>query len=462
MSYFDLSTDSDDTIVALATGLGNAALAIIRLSGNEAFDIISQFLPVDRNLSFESHRLYYTPLIQDDTVLDEVVLSIFKGPNSFTGEDVVEINCHASEYVVHLLIRHFIRAGARLAKRGEFTLRAYLNQKMDLSQAEAVADLISSKTSSQHDLALKQMRGGYSQRMRELRQELMNFASLLELELDFGEEDVSFADRKELLVRTSRILHELEKLIHSFSQGQVIKNGVPVAIIGRPNAGKSSLLNVLLEDDRAIVSEWEGTTRDTIEESLIIEDLEFRLIDTAGIRDTQDRIERLGVERSLEKIESAALLIYLYDIQTLSESELEYDLQKLISNKNAMLLVVGNKIDLVKPHPTCPKCISSEQWLSVSATSQMHIDKLKNRMVSLFKPHEEAYQHTVSHARHHEALLKAKNALSDVKMGLESEMTSDLIAMNLRYGIHSIGSILGELSNEELLGNIFSNFCIGK
>ncbi len=455
----------NDTITALATPPGVGAIAVIRLSGKEAINIVNARFPT-KNLTAQASHTVHLGTIRDEEnrVLDEVLVTIFKAPTSYTRENVVEVSCHGSNYIVQSLLRLFIRNGARSAQPGEFTMRAFLNGQMDLSQAEAVADLIASDSESAHGLAMSQMRGGFSNEIKDLRQQLIDFASLIELELDFGEEDVEFADRDDLKQLIFKIQRILTNLIDSFQLGNVLKNGVNTVIAGRPNAGKSTLLNALLNEERAIVSSIAGTTRDTIEEVLNIDGISFRLIDTAGIRDAQDTIEAVGVEKTFEKIKSSSILVYVYDAAAMSAAEVRADIEKLQTDK-IPLLVIANKSDLVKEIPEiAPEEEQAETTLlRISAADKTNIDTVKTALHNLvLTGNLNLDQTVVTNARHYEALRQADAALNQVLFGMDSGVTSDFIAMDIRQALHYLGSITGEISTDDLLGNIFGRFCIGK
>ena len=475
-----------DTIVALATPPGVGAIGVIRLSGDDAIAIVQKvFGGKDLTLQ-KSHTLHFGTIVNDNgKILDEVLVSVFKAPHSYTGENTTEVSCHGSPYILRQILELFIQKGARLAQAGEFTLRAFLNGKMDLSQAEAVADLIASSSESAHGVAMRQMRGGFSHEIKKLREELINFASLIELELDFAEEDVEFANRDELKKLLVKIQGLIRALINSFRLGNVIKNGVPTVIAGRPNAGKSTLLNALLNEERAIVSHIAGTTRDTIEEVLNINGVEFRLIDTAGIRRAQDQIEAIGVEKTMEKVRQAALLVYVFDVVETKIDEVLSDLAKL-QRDDMQLLVVCNKMDNLpsyKPEwlfnpsdPAIPDFFFAHKrpshpspllpypsLITLSAKNGMNIPYLKEKLYDLAISEKVNLESPiVTNARHYEALQKASESLDDVLRGLDEGVTSDFVAMDIRRALAFLGEILGEVSTEDLLGNIFSKFCIGK
>jgi tRNA modification GTPase len=452
-----------DNIVALATPSGTGAIAVIRVSGPDAVTLVDKLFKSIKGkklLEQKSHTIHLGNIVDGDKILDEALVSIFKGPHSYTGENVVEISCHGSPFIQQQIIQLLLRNGCRSASAGEFTLRAFLNGKMDLSQAEAVADLIASDSEAAHDIAMQQMRGGFSNEIQELRQELLNFASLIELELDFSQEDVEFADRTQFNELLTKISDVLKKLIDSFALGNVIKNGIPVAIVGQPNVGKSTLLNVLLNEERAIVSEIAGTTRDTVEDHISIKGIGFRFIDTAGIRETVDVVEKIGIERTFEKIEKARLIIYLFDGMDFEKTELE-QIQKRYPNKQ--LLPICNKMDLLNLNQK--EKISSEipNVLFLSAKLKEGISELESRLLSLVDSGALSGDTTiVTNSRHYDALLKALEEIQKVKEGLDMELSSDLMAIDIRQALYHLGEITGSVTTDDLLGNIFSNFCIGK
>ncbi|MEO0570778.1 MAG: tRNA uridine-5-carboxymethylaminomethyl(34) synthesis GTPase MnmE [Bacteroidota bacterium] len=453
----------EDTIIALATAAGIGAIAVIRLSGPDAIEIVSsKFKPVgNKKLSSQkSHTVHLGHIVENENVLDKVLVSVFKTPNSYTGENVAEISCHGSPYIQQQMIQLFLRNGCRMASPGEFTLRAFLNNKMDLSQAEAVADLISSDSKASHEIAIKQMRGGFSNEIQELRTELLNFASLIELELDFSQEDVEFADRNQFGQLLSKITNVLQRLIDSFALGNVIKNGIPVAIVGKPNVGKSTLLNALLNEERAIVSEVAGTTRDTIEDQISIEGINFRFIDTAGIRETKDRIEKIGIERSFEKIEKAALVLYLVDAKAFSREDIDAVKEK---HPNTKILVVVNKIDDISEAEVETLKAENSNVIPISAKNGLGIDTLKNTLLEIINAGNLSRDDTIiTNNRHYDSLLKALEAIQKVKEAMQGELASDLMAIDIREALFHLGEITGSVTTDDLLGNIFSNFCIGK
>jgi tRNA modification GTPase len=463
----------NDSIVALATPSGAGAIAVIRISGNEAITIGNSVFKSIKNkdlLKQKTHTLHLGHIVDDAKTLDEVLVSIFKGPNSYTGENTIEISCHGSTYIQQQIIQLLLRKGCRMADPGEFTLRAFLNGKLDLSQAEAVADLISSDNEASHQIAMQQMRGGFSNEIAKLREELLNFASLIELELDFAEEDVEFADRTQFHELLNRIEFVLKRLIDSFAVGNVIKNGIPVAIVGEPNVGKSTLLNALLNEERAIVSEVAGTTRDTIEDELVIGGIGFRFIDTAGIRETKDVVESIGIKKTFEKIEQAQLVIYLMDSLKfqVSGSESIIEIEK-IKNKYPLkqILIVANKIDQLKQDKL--QILQQElqplnlKQLFLSAKENIGVEELKDQLLSFVNTGALRNNETiVTNTRHYDSLLKALDEIQKVKYGLETELSSDLMAIDIKEALYHFGTITGQVTNDELLGNIFANFCIGK
>lgn len=456
-----------DTIVALATPSGIGAIGVIRLSGPDAIRIANSVFHGKDLEQQASHTVHFGTIHNDEgRILDEVLATVFVAPRSYTGENVVEVSCHGSDYIIQELMQLFIQKGARTANPGEYTLRAFLNGQMDLSQAEAVGDLIASSSKSSHAIAMQQMRGGFSDEIKKLRQELIDFASLIELELDFSEEDVEFADRSKLEALVQQIQRIIKALLDSFQLGNVLKNGVSTVIAGRPNAGKSTLLNALLNEERAIVSEIAGTTRDTIEEVLNIQGVQFRIIDTAGIRDATDTIEAIGVEKTMQKVQSSALLVYVFDVVDTQPEEVRADLEKLV-HENIHVLVVANKMDLnpytKKEHYFPENSTADYHWVPVSALNKMNIDYLKESLHDAVLSKKINLESTiVANARHYEALQKAYEDLDRVLQGLSSGITADFVAMDIRAALHHLGEITGEISTDDLLGNIFGRFCIGK
>jgi tRNA modification GTPase len=450
------------TIVATATAPGAGAIAIVRLSGNDAFTIADQLFQSihGKILSKQStHTIHLGHIIDGDHTLDEVLISLFRGPNSYTGEDVIEISCHGSSYIQQQLIQLILKKGAEMAEPGEFTLRAFLNGKMDLTQAEAVADLIASEGEAAHRMAMQQLRGGISNRLEELREKLVHFASLIELELDFSEEVVDFADRSSLEELLSDVQHTLKTLIDSFRVGNAMKNGVPVAIAGKPNAGKSSLLNALVQEEKAIVSEIAGTTRDSIEDTVILEGVQFRFIDTAGLRETKDTTEAIGVKRAIDKIAEAELLLYVVDPSSMATKDVIEEVKKL-QHKNPLVLV--NKADNHDQKGLQNFCDSLGEIdaVVISAQTGKGLDKLTQHLVR-FVSHT-SYDTVVSSNRHYGELQQALGAILAVREGLTGGLSGDLLAVDLRSALHHLGTLTGAISTDELLGNIFESFCIGK
>jgi tRNA modification GTPase len=454
---------NDQTIVALATPNGTGAIGIIRLSGPDAITIANSVFKGKDLTKQASHTIHFGSIMDGDLALDEVLVSLFVGPRSYTRENVVEISCHGSAYIIESIIKLLIKKGARSAKAGEFTLRAFLNGQLDLSQAEAVADLIASNSKASQQVALNQLRGGFSNQLQALRDQLVQFASLIELELDFAEEDVEFANRDQLKKLINEINRVIGNLIRSFELGNAIKQGVNTVIAGRPNAGKSTLLNALLNEERAIVSHIPGTTRDTIEEVLNIQGVNFRLIDTAGIREATDAIEQIGVQRTMEKISQSALLIYLFDAAQITIDELNQDLESL-QKPGINMLVVANKSDLPEQSSKLSDFRASglSDFLSISAKEKLHIDELKNKIyTSAIKNQLTGDETLVTNVRHLEALQKTEEALIMVLNGMDN-VTSDFLSMDIKQALHYLGEITGAVTTDDLLENIFSKFCIGK
>lgn len=452
----------DDTIVALATPPGIGAIGVIRLSGAKSFSIANALFPSKDLEKQSSHSLHVGMLKTKDRILDEAVISLFKNPKSYTGEDVIEISCHGSPYVQQQVIDACINLGARLAKPGEFTQRAFLNGKLDLAQAEAVADLIASNTAASQKAALHTIRGGFSENLKDLRERLIRFSALIELELDFSQEDVEFADRKQFYALIEEMQTATAGLTSSFQLGNVIKNGVSVAIIGKPNAGKSTLLNALLNENRAIVSDIPGTTRDTIEEVINIDGILFRLIDTAGIRQhSGDSIESAGIERSLEKMKQADLVLYLFDVND-SSAETE-KLQLEIEKHELNYLLVGNKIDEAHDKELQSLSGDGKKTVFISAKQNLHTETLKERMVDTVLQGQTNTESTiVTNARHYHALKEVEKSLAEIKVGLNNNLPGDLLSLDIRRCLHYLGEITGEITNDDQLDYIFSKFCIGK
>jgi len=449
----------------LATPPGIGAIAVIRLSGTHAVEIANNCFFGKDLTKVDSHTLHFGTLRDGDKIIDEVLLSVFKDGKSFTGENAVEISTHGSPYIQQQVIQLLVKNGAKLAGPGEFTLRAFLNGKIDLSQAEAVADLIASNSESSHQLAMQQMRGGFSNEIQKLRNELIHFASLIELELDFSEEDVEFADRKDLKELVIKLQTALHRLISSFNYGNVIKTGVPVAIVGEPNVGKSTLLNALLNEEKAIVSSIAGTTRDAIEDEIVIKGINFRFIDTAGIRTTSDEIETIGIKKSFEKIGEASVVLLLVDAE-IEQSALQEIYQSIIEkmvHSNKRLVVVANKVDKTNIEQIKEKFIGIEHVVYLSAKEKTNLDSLKDKLFDFVNAGALANNDVVvTNARHYEALTKANEALLKVLEGLDSNITGDFLAMDIRQSLHHLGEITGEITTDDLLDNIFTRFCIGK
>jgi tRNA modification GTPase len=449
-----------DTIVALATAQGISAIAVIRLSGDDCIDLVQRVFKGKDLRKQPSHTLHFGTIMDGDRMLDEVLIALFKAPNSFTKENSIEISCHGSPLIVKEIIKVLMRKGARLAEPGEFTKRAFMHGRFDLAQAEAVADLIHAENDNARQAALNQMRGGFSNEIKRLREELIHFASLIELELDFGEEDVEFAERDDLKKLILQIQQYLASLIQSFDQGNVIKNGVPTVIAGKPNAGKSTLLNTLLNEERAIVSDIAGTTRDVIEDEMMLGGIHFRFIDTAGLRETTDVIEAIGVERTRERMKKASLIIYLFD---LSQTTLE-EIQSQINELDALqipYIKVGNKLD--RATPALLDAIKPLDFVLISAAQQDNIDMLKEKILSYFDVRTvKTGDVVVTNLRHYQHLLQTHEALERVLQGLLTGITGDFLAMDIRQALHYLGEITGTISTDDLLDNIFSKFCIGK
>jgi len=476
-----LHQDLTETIIALATPPGIGAIGVIRLSGSKAISLCNQFF-YHKNLEKQaSHTIHFGTIRNEQKeIIDEVLVSVFKNPKSYTGEDVIEISSHGSQYILQQIISLFLKNGVRMANAGEFTLRAFLNGKMDLSQAEAVADLIASDSSASHEIAMKQMRGGFSREIKNLREELINFASLIELELDFGEEDVEFANRDDLRVLIIKIQDLITRLIQSFQLGNVIKNGVNTVIAGRPNAGKSTLLNALLNEERAIVSDIAGTTRDTIEEVLNIKGVQFRLVDTAGIREATDQIEAIGIQKAYDQIKKSSILVYVYDTMTMTEPEVIADLDKL-DQEGLTTIVISNKMDeLYSLHDNPQEYIKSRYFengwdkliepyrekhvfLYISSKDKTQVQQVKD---TLYKAVIDGNLNTdntiVTNARHFQALSNANKSLSEVLNGLDIGITGDFLAQDIRHALSHLGEITGEIATDDLLDKIFRDFCIGK
>lgn len=461
----------NDTIIALATPSGVGAIAVIRLSGEKSIDLVDAFfVSVTKNKSLKNqktHSIHLGHIVNHETIIDEVLVSVFKNPNSYTGENVVEISCHGSRFIQQEIIQLFLRNGCRLADAGEFTLRAFLNGKMDLSQAEAVADLIASNSAASHQMAMQQMRGGIANELKLLRAQLLDFAALIELELDFSGEDVEFADRTKFKELVAKITQVLKRLIDSFSFGNAMKNGIPVAIIGEPNVGKSTLLNALLNEEKAIVSEIAGTTRDAIEDEIVIEGVAFRFIDTAGIRDTEDIVENIGIKKAFEKAENAQLIIFLLDAEKFAVNQPKF-MAEIAQIKdrfpNKRILVIANKVDKLNAIDIKTIQVEIENLILLSAKNNIGIDALKTQLTSLVNIGALSNNETiVTNSRHFEALNNALQAIISVQIGIDLEISTDLFSIDIRECLRHLGTITGEYDvDKDILGHIFSNFCIGK
>lgn len=456
-----MHSPQNDTIAAIATGQVQAAIGVLRVSGPRAVDCVNALFPAKDLTQVASHTLHYGSLREGDRLLDEVVVGVFHAPRSFTGEEVVEISGHGAPVVLQSILEALLRAGCRAAGPGEFTQRAFLNGKMDLAQAEAVADLIAAESQASGQLALQQLRGGISRKLRGLRAELVEFSALMELELDFSEEDVEFADRSRFRELLDRIQQELRQLLSTFAQGNAIKEGVRVVIAGRPNAGKSTLLNALLEDERALVSPIPGTTRDAVEDTIRIEGIQFRFVDTAGIRQTEDTIERMGIERALAKIREADLFIYLFDVNEVTAREVQEDLAALETEKPYLL--AANQIDRAEAGRLQALEEALPEAVAIASQTGQNLDLLRQRLLEAMTLHQvRTDQPYVTNARHYTALQRALESIGEVQQNIDAALPTDLLAVDLRQAIYHIGSITGEISSDEVLGSIFSRFCIGK
>jgi tRNA modification GTPase len=457
-----------DTIVAQATANAIGAIAIIRLSGAKSWEIANKLCPEKNFSSLPSHKAIFCKLSWKNTLVDEVVITLYKGPKSYTGEDTVEISCHGSPYIVTILLQACVELGARIALPGEFTQRAFLNNKLDLSQAEAVADVIASENEAQHKIAMQQLRGGFSKELANMREQLINFAALVELELDFSEEDVEFADKTALKTLLVEIQNHLTKLAESFTYGNAIKKGIPVAIIGQPNAGKSTLLNALLNEDKAIVSAIAGTTRDVIEDILNIDGISFRFIDTAGIRNTTDEIESLGIAKTMQKAKEASIVLLLVDAnQPLNDIVAQY--QTLDKQPNQSIIIVVNKIDAIGvcngyDMEEAVATTTKNTTLGISAKDGLHIDKLKKLITDSTNINKISTQGTiVANARHYQAINATLKNISDLQQGMQAGLSGDLLSIDIRSALKNLGSITGQVEvDKDILGTIFGKFCIGK
>lgn len=452
--------DFQDTIVALSTPNGFGALAVIRLSGNQAISITNTFFSGKDLTKVPSHTLHFGTIKKEGETLDEVVASVFKGPQSFTREDVVELSCHGSPYIIEQLLQLAISKGARMAKPGEFTQRAFLNGRFDLAQAEAVADLIAAENKAAHGNAIRQMRGGFSSEIKGFRERLIHFASMIELELDFSEEDVEFASRDELKQLVQQLMVPIQGLIRSFELGNVIINGIPIVIAGKPNAGKSTLLNALLNEERAIVSNIAGTTRDIIEDVMNVDGISFRFIDTAGLRDTQDEIEAIGVSRTKEQMLKASVILYLIDLEHGNLQETKQEIENLASQRIPYLLI-GNKADAV--NKTIQDQVLAAGGILISAKNKTELEELKQQLLKVIDLEGLNAEATfVTNSRHVSVLKNTNEALERVIEGIDNQITNDFLAMDIRQSLQHLGEITGEITTDDLLDNIFSKFCIGK
>lgn len=461
--------DTTDTICALATAPGTSAIAMIRLSGPDSFSITDKiFKPAKNGFSIQTantHTIHFGTILNVEEILDEVLVYVYKKPNSYTGDDAIEISCHGSPYIQQKIIELLISKGARMANAGEFTMRAFLNGKLDLAQAEAVADLIASQSKYAHDLALNQMRGGFSEKIKNLRAELVNFASLIELELDFADEHLEFADRSRIMEILSKLKNEISALISSFSIGNVLKKGIPVAIIGKPNVGKSTLLNTILQEEKAIVSEIPGTTRDSIEDMIIIDGVAFRFIDTAGLRVSDDIVETIGIERTMEKIKQAKIILFVFDVVTCDieqVNEMLDEYRHLIEDPDKRIILIGNKIDQLIEIPKGFKDLVELETIFVSAKRKENINLISDSLLKSVNTDQITDNTIVSNTRHYQALTRSLASIREIEQGFLKNIPSDLIATDIRQALHHLGTITGDITTDEILGNIFSKFCIGK
>ena len=450
-----------DTIVAQSTAYGESAIAIIRLSGKDAIKIANKVFPNKDLNKVKSHTIHFGDIIHKDEVIDEVLVSVFKAPNSYTKENLIEISCHGSSYIIKKIITIIINLGARIANKGEFTFRSFINGNMDLSQAEAVADIISSNSKNSHKLAINHIKGVFSNKIKELRKDLIDFSSLLELELDFSEEDVEFANRKKLNETVNEIIDYSDIIIDSFKLNNVIKDGINVIILGKPNVGKSTILNALLNEEKAIISDIPGTTRDIIEDTITIGGNIVRFIDTAGIRNTIDKIEKIGIEKALKKTKEASIILYIIDLNVSNIKSIKSELEsKFLKNKN--VLIIGNKGDL-KIKDDEKTYFKNKKHLIISGIKEKDVLKLKKLIenyINLNLIREESS--IMINERHYQLLKKVKNSLINVKNNIKNKSNTDLLAMDVKYALNYLGEITGEITNDEILGNIFSRFCIGK
>lgn len=463
---------NNDTICAISTASGMGAIAIIRLSGSKSFEIITEIfrrrsksdfvkpiMPVIPNKSYYGE--IFDPDKPEEEIIDDVLVTFFKAPHSYTGEDSAEISCHGSLYIQQQILELLIRRGARLAEAGEYTMRAFANKKFDLAQAEAVADLIASRSKDAHDLAMKQMRGGFSNKINALRQQLIDFTALIELELDFSEEDVEFADRHKFHELLTDLKKEIKELINSFKAGNVIKNGIPVAIVGRPNVGKSTLLNALLNEERAIVSDIPGTTRDSVEDTYIIHGHTFRFIDTAGLREAGDTIEDLGIKRTYKKIKEASIVLYVCDVTDFDIKELD-PFKKYMNTPDKRFVLIANKVDLLEQLPAIFKELSQLETIYISAKRKENIQLIADVLVRYALQINMEQDTIVSNMRHYQALLKTYEDLNTIEKGINEGIPTDLLTTDIRSALFHLGTITGEINTEDVLDSVFSKFCIGK
>lgn len=450
----------EDTICALATPMGIGAIGVIRISGPKAISIVTSCFKGKNLNEVASHTLHLGKLVDENEIIDEVLAAVFVSPKSYTGDDTIELSGHGSPYILQRILELLVKNGCRMAQPGEFTLRAFLNKKLDLSQAEAVADLISSSSSETHRTAMTQMRGGFSRQINELKARLINFASLIELELDFSEEDVEFASRPELKTLVSEIVNLISILLESFKYGNAIKNGIPTVIAGKPNAGKSTLLNSLIKDDRAIVSDIAGTTRDVIEESFVIKGVSFRLIDTAGIRkDSTDIIENIGIEKTLERIQKASIIMYMFDASITNNELLKEELSRFESI-NAVVVPVANKTDLIKGIEY--RYDEDLNVIPISCKTASGLNLLEERLVEVIEKDKVKNDVIITNLRHYESLNNSRESLKAALESMETGRSGELLAFDIRKGIFHLGEITGDITTDDLLANIFSKFCIGK
>lgn len=461
--------NNGNTICAISTPPGTGAVSIIRISGRYSAEIVDRyFIPKKKGCPVACQKpatMQLGTIVNGNYILDEVLVCRFVAPFSYTGEDIIEIYCHGSVFIQSEIMRLLIDGGAKLAQPGEFTLRAFINGKLDLSQAEAVADLISSNSKAAHDIAIDQMKGGFSSRIKGLRKKLVDFSSLIELELDFSEEDVEFAKRDELMRLLWEMTSEIKSMADSFSVGNVIKNGVPVAIIGKPNVGKSTLLNLLLNEDRALVSDIPGTTRDAIEDVMVINGITFRFIDTAGLRDAEDHVENLGIEKTWEKIEQAKVILYIFDISSTTLDEIRQTVDELGLNqdeKTKKLILIGNKIDKLIEIPKGFREFVELETIFISAKRKENIDLINESLVKFVMDEKISEGTIITNLRHYEALKDSLAAIEATRVAISAGISSDLVAEHIREALHHLGHITGEITSDEVLGNIFGKFCIGK